>query len=73
MASREEFDNLYKRVEELENLVKALINASLHTHDWESTGYHCDQNVERKCLICGLHEKYVYPGCPYENIWEKVN
>lgn len=73
MASREEFDDLCKKVEELENLIKKLANATSHTHDWDYTGHHSDENFERKCLICELHEKYVYPMRPYENIWKKVN
>jgi len=72
MATKEEFDALSEKVEKLEELIKSLANATPHIHDWDRTGYHCDENVERKCLICGLHEKYVYPGRPYEDIWERV-
>lgn len=74
MASREEFDNLCRKVEELENLVKSLANATPHTHDWDYTGHWSDKNSKRKCLICGLHEQEIYHHRPYDTRqWEKVN
>lgn len=67
-----ELAELTATVKQLKKLVKRLIKASNHEHDWNRTGDHSDENVERKCNICDLHEQYVYPMIPYENRWENV-
>ena len=79
METKEKFNLLSERVEKLEEtvenlteIIKSLANAAFHNHNWKQTGYHCDENVERKCTICDLHEKYIYPMIPYENRWEKM-
>ena len=70
MATREEFDQLVERLDRLETLIKDFIGATHHTHNWDRTGDHDTQDVKRKCRICLLQQKYIYPMRAYEDRWE---
>lgn len=70
MTTREEFDQLVERIDRLETLVKNLIRATDHIHNWNRTGEHDTQNVKRQCGICNKYQKYVYPMRAYEDFWE---
>lgn len=61
--------NLENRIDFLETYLKLLMQSGEHKHEWEYIGDHNTWNLQKKCIVCDLHKKYVYPMRQYENHW----